>query len=436
MRDGRTVMATPKWRQLVDHVQSIKEGVYEEKTPAEGYDNGTRFGKQYGMDGEPWCVMFNWDMYADMGLDEIVPKVANVNGFTEWAKHRGLWSESPSVGAWVNLGNGQHTELVLGFDETYVYTKGGNTVDEGATDAGQGNGVYSHKTERKNERIVGYFTPKFPDQCPPTADPDDPRGGARRKEWRWHGRTLPAEDLVVTASDVVHGKRNVSIRVVQHALKEEVGLDYSSAPGTFGPRTKGAVSAFQRKLGFSGADADGVFGRTSLVELGKRQKFRVRGLSFFDPDRDDDKPGEGKNAIPLGSVTYEKVEDGSTSKAAKGACRILKVPETHWVPGIMTAAKRETSNRFNAVNDWDGNATGPEQSDGHHLNCSRGVMQVIPTTFAENHQPGTSNNIYDGVANICAAMNWVMVRYGVHRDGSNLTGRVQQFDPNRPPKGY
>ncbi len=112
------------------------------------------------------------------------------------------------------------------------------------------------------------------------------------------------------------------------------------------------------------------------------------------------------------------------------------MPQTHWVPGILVAAKRESSYNFNAVNAWDSNANGPTQSDGHPLNCSRGVLQVIPPTFAAYHHPGTSNEIYDGVANICAAMHYVMVRYGVYLDGSNLAGRVRQFDPTRRPRGY
>lgn len=428
-------MATPKWRKLVDHVQGIKEGVYEDN-----YDNDTRFGRQYGdnMNGQPWCVIFDWCMYADVGLEKIVPKTALVAAFAEHAKEHGQWSEYPSVGAWVDFHNGGHTELVVGFDETHVYTKGGNSVEAGAEDASKGNGVFSHKTERKDPKVTGYFAPKFPDdKCPPTADPHDHRGGKAVKEWRWAGHRLPHEDHKVKASEVVYGQRNVSVRIVQAALKAEVGLDYSSAPGTFGPRTKAAVAGFQHKLGFKGADADGVFGRHSLVELGKRHNFRVYGLDFFDRKRDDDgKPGSKHEGIPVESVTYKHVPDGSCSRAAKEACEILKVPETHWVPGIMHAAKNESSYNFNAVNTWDSNATGPNVSDGHRANCSRGLLQCIPTTFAAYHQPGTSHNIYDGVANICAAMNYVMDHYGVRRDGSNLAGRVQQYDPNRDAKGY
>jgi SLT domain-containing protein len=40
------------------------------------------------------------------------------------------------------------------------------------------------------------------------------------------------------------------------------------------------------------------------------------------------------------------------------------------------------------------------------------------------------------VANIAASMRYVMNRYGVSSDGSNLVSLVQQADPSRPPRGY
>jgi SLT domain-containing protein len=81
------------------------------------------------------------------------------------------------------------------------------------------------------------------------------------------------------------------------------------------------------------------------------------------------------------------------------------------------------------VNRDDVNATGPVQVDGARLNCSRGYAQVIPDTFAENHQAGTSDRIYDPVANIAAAINYIWRRYG------DLS-RVQQANPHRDPAPY
>ncbi|REE62114.1 hypothetical protein BX257_4727 [Streptomyces sp. 3212.3] len=177
---------TSAWQRLVDHVMAVPERVYETWSSTVGWDNHTQFGKQYGWDGVAWCAIFDWDMYEDCGLTAIVPKTASVAGMTDWAKKRGQWSEYPSVGAWVNFGNGSHTEIVVGFDADNVYTKGGNSVKAGATDNGQGNGVWSHSHARRSSYVTGYFAPRFPDGvCPPTADPKDPRGGKAVKSWRW-----------------------------------------------------------------------------------------------------------------------------------------------------------------------------------------------------------------------------------------------------------
>jgi hypothetical protein len=202
-------MSVPQWRRLVDHVQSVPERIYETWNSSDGWDNLTQFGREYGEDGVSWCVIFDWDMYHDVGLDSIVPRTDNVSSFTDWARARGQWSEYPSVGAWVNFGNGAHTEIVVGFDADTVYTKGGNSVKAGSTDAGQGNGVWSHATARRSARVVGYFAPRFPDGVfPPTADPHDPRGGTAVTSWRWPGPAEPStpspseEDDMPTAAEV------------------------------------------------------------------------------------------------------------------------------------------------------------------------------------------------------------------------------------------
>ena len=71
--------------------------------------------------------------------------------------------------------------------------------------------------------------------------------------------------------------------------------------------------------------------------------------------------------------------------------------------------------------------------------CSRGVAQCTPSTFAAYHVVGTSTSIYNPVANIAAASQYVRncVCCGyVSEDGSDFAAKVQQADPNRPPHGY
>lgn len=169
----------PQWLKLLAHILAVPEGVYEHWSANGGWDNHTQWGIEFGEDGVPYCVIGAWDMYHECALDAIVPKTDNVTAFADWARAHGEWSEYPSVDAWIDFGDGAHAELVLGFTPTKVISKGWNSVQTGATDSGQGNGVWVHVNDRTDPRITGYLAPRFPDNvCPPTADPHDPRGGA------------------------------------------------------------------------------------------------------------------------------------------------------------------------------------------------------------------------------------------------------------------
>lgn len=142
-------------------------------------------------------------------------------------------------------------------------------------------------------------------------------------------------------------------------------------------------------------------------------------------------------AISIGAVRYDPFTGGGDIASWTGsACEIIGVPSRHWIDGYQVLCQRESSGRPNAINDRDSNAHGPLQTDGYRLHCSRGVAQCIPDTFSSNHVPDTSAEIYDPVANIAASMHYVMNRYGVASDGSNLSARVQQADPRRKPLGY
>jgi SLT domain-containing protein len=105
-------------------------------------------------------------------------------------------------------------------------------------------------------------------------------------------------------------------------------------------------------------------------------------------------------------------------------------PAPQWTlgAGLQTLCKRESSDDPNAINKDDRNATGPIVADDAPQNCSRGVAQCIPPTFAAHHVTGTSVSIYDPVANIAAAMQYVRKRYHVSSDGSDLAAKVEQAE--------
>lgn len=99
-----------------------------------------------------------------------------------------------------------------------------------------------------------------------------------------------------------------------------------------------------------------------------------------------------------------------------------------WERGMDLVARRESNYNANAVNNWDSNAA--------RGTPSKGAFQFIAPTFAAYHQPGTSRDIHNLVAQACAFINYAMGRYGVAVDASNLADRIQQADPRRSPKGY
>nr|WP_221046308.1 transglycosylase [Mycobacterium senriense] len=99
-----------------------------------------------------------------------------------------------------------------------------------------------------------------------------------------------------------------------------------------------------------------------------------------------------------------------------------------WERGMDLVARRESNYDANAVNDWDSNAA--------RGTPSKGAWQFIAPTFAAYHQPGTSRDIHNLVAQACAFINYATGRYGVALNASNLADRIQQADPHRAPKGY
>ncbi|MFG2130033.1 transglycosylase SLT domain-containing protein [Streptomyces sp. NPDC048751] len=86
----------------------------------------------------------------------------------------------------------------------------------------------------------------------------------------------------------------------------------------------------------------------------------------------------------------------------------LDIMKKHDIPGSYNGIKRnimrESSGNPKAINNWDINAINGIPS--------KGLLQVIPPTFAAYHVAGTSWNIYDPVANITAACNYAADKYG------------------------
>lgn len=232
-----------------------------------------------------------------------------------------------------------------------------------------------------------------------------------------------------------------SADTVRDALKREFpGVDVANDNAVWGAKTTAAYKKWQESLGFTGADASGLPGKTSLTKLAEKYGFDIRG------EFPTSTPGRiSPNQIDFSGKGSWDSGEAACTRYVREAVKIMGLPETHWVRGMVTIAGRETA--FNSpqwqINTTDSNArnvselfNGGNAPDGYAGMCSRGMIQAIPQTFARYHQAGTSLKIYDPVASAAAGINYIIQVYGVNRDGSNLTAKVQQADPNRPPRGY
>lgn len=110
-------------------------------------------------------------------------------------------------------------------------------------------------------------------------------------------------------------------------------------------------------------------------------------------------------------VTYNNVAGGgraSEEQLNEWITQALAVMKQQGIPGSRAGIRKiihnESGGQPNVCNDWDVNAQNGTPS------C--GLMQVIAPTFKAHHCPGTSWDLKDPVANICAASHYAWKRYG------------------------
>ncbi|TQE33203.1 peptidoglycan-binding protein [Streptomyces ipomoeae] len=70
-----------------------------------------------------------------------------------------------------------------------------------------------------------------------------------------------------------HTTYPTEVRLVENALVAEGLLERRWADGSFGSKTKTAYAAWQRRLGYTGDDADGIPGLQSLTQLANKHGF-------------------------------------------------------------------------------------------------------------------------------------------------------------------
>lgn len=119
---------------------------------------------------------------------------------------------------------------------------------------------------------------------------------------------------------------------------------------------------------------------------------------------EDGKSWYDEKAIAFGDTGGGFGRSGNWTDVASTALQATGQMSPGNLAALLARMKVESSGNPRAINNWDSNAAIGQNS--------RGLMQVIPSTFAAFRDKSLSNDIYDPLANIVASIRYTLARYG------------------------
>ena len=141
--------------------QQMLEAALSQLGYTEGSNNDTKYGRWYGLDNQPWCMMFVSWCAAQAGINEsIIPRQSYCPAAVEWFKKRGQFADrgvSPQPGDIIFFdenrnGVSDHTGLVIeNFGDGYITTVEGNREDK----------VARYRYPLNYQGILGYGCPDY-----------------------------------------------------------------------------------------------------------------------------------------------------------------------------------------------------------------------------------------------------------------------------------
>lgn len=233
-------------------VENILKTAVAEIGYKEAKTNKTKYGKAYGLDGQPWCVIFQWWVFQKAGFSSLFydgKKVASCSAVRDYAKGCGQWVTSGyKPGDLVIFDftgkklTTNHIGLVESVNGNTLMTIEGNTSSGASGSQSNGDGVY--RKQRNVSLVIGAYRPNYDAVAIPAA----------KKE---------AKKILVSCTQVESGVTGNAVEVVQRLLNANIGTKLS-IDGEYGPKTKAAIQKFQtaRKL-----SPDGIVGKDTWAAL-------------------------------------------------------------------------------------------------------------------------------------------------------------------------
>jgi GH25 family lysozyme M1 (1,4-beta-N-acetylmuramidase) len=210
-----TTATGPTTVQRVIRTARHEVGYTEGRTASGGFNNNTKYADEVpGLewaDFQPWCATFvSWVAMKAKAAD-LYPRTASCDQAGLWFKGRKRWSTYPAIGAQVFFGSPRdlcHTGIVVGYDEDDIVTIEGNTNDTGSREGGS---VLRKQRRRRDDFVVGYGYPQFPEGIH-AADP----------------RFVPRK-ATATAKSSAHDGSSVRLDGVDLSHWQSGGMDFAKA---------------------------------------------------------------------------------------------------------------------------------------------------------------------------------------------------------------
>ena len=235
------------------YLEKRTNDMLESKTANAGSNNYTKFGRDMGCNGQPWCDAFvDWCFKKAYGTAEAKALLGGWSNYTptsaQYFKNMHQWFTTPQRGDVIFFKNSQricHTGIVLEVKNGRVYTIEGNTSG-GSTLEANGGCVAKKNYPLGYNRIAGYGRPKYDTTSTPT-------------------KTTSIKKVIPPLANptVKSGSKGAEALNLQKDLNYVMNARLVE-DGDFGAKSKAALIAFQTKYKLT---ADGIYGAKSKAKM-------------------------------------------------------------------------------------------------------------------------------------------------------------------------